>query len=55
MGRHSIHGPAAFEMLREQARSTNRKLVDVASAVVGGHRLLLKQPHSPAPTHGAGG
>jgi hypothetical protein len=27
-------------MLRDQSRSTNRKLVDVASAVVDGHRLL---------------
>ena len=48
MERHSIDEPAAFEMLREQARTTNRKLVDVASAVVDGHRLLPKQPHSPA-------
>jgi hypothetical protein len=32
-------------MLREHARSANRKLVDVASAVVDGHRLLPKQPH----------
>jgi len=55
MERHSIDEPAAFEVLREHARSTNRKLVDVASAVVDGHRLLPKQPHSPAPTHGAGG
>jgi AmiR/NasT family two-component response regulator len=55
MERHSVDEPAAFEMLREHARTTNRKLVDVASAVVDGHRLLPKQPHSPAPTHGAGG
>ena len=49
MERHSIDEPAAFEMLREHARSRNRKLVDVASSVVDGHRLLPKQPHSPAP------
>jgi AmiR/NasT family two-component response regulator len=55
MERHSVDEPAAFEMLREHARTTNRKLVDVASAVVDGHRLLPKQPHSPAPTHVAGG
>jgi AmiR/NasT family two-component response regulator len=54
MERHSVDEPAAFEMLREHARSTNRKLVDVASAVVDGHRLLPKQPHSPAPMDGAG-
>jgi AmiR/NasT family two-component response regulator len=34
MERHSIDEPAAFELLREHARSTNQKLVDVASAVV---------------------
>jgi AmiR/NasT family two-component response regulator len=55
MERHSIDEPAAFEMVREHARSTNRKLVDVASAVVDGHRLLPRQPGSPAPTLGAGG
>jgi hypothetical protein len=55
MERHSIDEPAAFEMLREHARSTNRKLVDVASAVVDGHRLLPKRPNPPDPTHGAGG
>ena len=53
MERHSIDEPTAFELLREHARSTNRKVVDVASAVVDGHRLLPKQPHSPAPTHRA--
>ena len=35
---------AAFEMLREHSRSTNRKLVDIASAVVDGHALLPKEP-----------
>jgi AmiR/NasT family two-component response regulator len=45
MERHSIDEPGAFEMLREHARSTNRKLVDVASAVVDGHRLLPKRPN----------
>src|SRR5215217_136394 len=54
MERHSIDEPTAFDMLREHARSTNRKLVDVSSAVVDGHRLLPKQPpHPPAPTNGA--
>ena len=44
MERHSVDERAAFDMLREQARSTNRKLVDVATAVVDGHRLLPKSP-----------
>jgi response regulator NasT len=48
MERHSVDEPAAFEMLREHSRSTNRKLVDVASAVVDGHRLLPKQPQLPS-------
>jgi AmiR/NasT family two-component response regulator len=46
MERHSIEERAAFELLRDHARSTSRKLVDVASAVVDGHGLLPKQPHS---------
>jgi AmiR/NasT family two-component response regulator len=44
MERHSIDEPAAFELLREHARSTNRKLVDVASAVVDSYALLPKDP-----------
>ena len=40
MERHSLDGEAAFAMLRHQARSHNRKLIDVASAVVDGHGLL---------------
>ncbi len=44
MERHSIDEDAAFEMLRDQSRTANRKLIDLAGAVVDGHRLLLKQP-----------
>jgi AmiR/NasT family two-component response regulator len=47
MERHAVDEPAAFDMLRQHSRSTNRKLVDVASAVVDGHRLLPKQPTVP--------
>lgn len=43
MERHSVDEPTAFEMLREHSRSTNRKLVDIATAVVDGHRLLPKK------------
>jgi response regulator NasT len=42
MERHSVGEDAAFELLRAQARTSNRKLVDVASAVVDGHALLPK-------------
>jgi AmiR/NasT family two-component response regulator len=44
MERHSIDEAIAFGMMRDHARATNRKLVDVSSAVVEGHRLLPKQP-----------
>ena len=44
MERHSVDESAAVAMLRDHSRSTNRKLVDVAAAVVDGHRLLPKDP-----------
>jgi response regulator NasT len=44
MERHAIDETSAFEMLREHSRIDNRKLVDLATAVVDGHRLLPKQP-----------
>jgi AmiR/NasT family two-component response regulator len=44
MERHSIDEQVAFEMLRERSRTDNRKLVDLAAAVVDGHRLLPKSP-----------
>jgi AmiR/NasT family two-component response regulator len=44
MERHSIDEQRAFTMLRDHARATNRKLLDVASAVVDGHRLLPRNP-----------
>ena len=44
MERHSVDESVAFDMLRDHSRSTNRKLVDVAAAVVDGHRLLPKDP-----------
>ena len=46
MERHSINDASAFEMLREYTRTANRKLVDVATAVVDGYRLLPKHPHA---------
>ena len=44
MERHSIDEAKAFQMLRDESRTANRKLIDVASAVVDGHRLLPKEP-----------
>jgi AmiR/NasT family two-component response regulator len=40
MERHGINEQAAFGMLRDQARRTNRKVVDLADAVVAGQPLL---------------
>jgi AmiR/NasT family two-component response regulator len=42
MERHSLDESAAFEMLRDHSRATNRKLPDIAAAVVDGHALLPK-------------
>jgi AmiR/NasT family two-component response regulator len=44
MERHSIDEESAFEMLRARSRSDNRKVIDLAAAVVDGHRLLPKAP-----------
>ena len=43
MERHSVDEDAAFAMLRDRARASNRKLVDIATAVVDGHPLLPKE------------
>jgi AmiR/NasT family two-component response regulator len=48
MERHSVTEDQAFELLREQSRIGNRKLIDLATAVVDGHRLLPKHPSAPA-------
>jgi response regulator NasT len=40
MERHGIDDRAAFQRLRDHARSGNRRVVDVAQAVVDGHALL---------------
>jgi AmiR/NasT family two-component response regulator len=47
MERHSIDEASAFEMLRDHARTNNRKLVDVAGAVTDGHLLLPSRPAVP--------
>jgi len=43
MERHSINETTAFEVMRNESRAANRKLIDIATAVVDGHRLLSKQ------------
>jgi AmiR/NasT family two-component response regulator len=42
MERHAISDRAAFDLLREHARSNNRTVVDVAAAVTEGHALLRR-------------
>ena len=42
MERHSVDDEGAFDMLRHHSRATNRKLVDIAAAVVDGHPLLAE-------------
>lgn len=44
MERHDVDEQAAFEMLRDQARRTHRKLVDIADAVVASRSMLPAQP-----------
>ncbi|HEY6726551.1 MAG TPA: ANTAR domain-containing protein, partial [Polyangiaceae bacterium] len=50
MERHSIDEADAFEMMRNHSRSANRKLADVAAAVVDSHRLLPKRNKVPSQT-----
>jgi AmiR/NasT family two-component response regulator len=40
MERHGVGDQEAFELLRANARATNRKVVDLARAVADGHALL---------------
>ena len=46
MERHNIDEQAAFEVLRDQARRTHRKLVDIADAVVSSRSMLPARPGS---------
>jgi response regulator NasT len=44
MERHSVGEREAFELLRDHARTSNRRVVDVAQSVLDGHALLPKRP-----------
>ena len=46
MERHAIDEASAFEMLREHSRVDNRKLIDLAAAIVDGHRMLPREPRT---------
>jgi response regulator NasT len=43
MERQSLDEQAAFALIREHARSNNRRVIDVARSVAEGHALLPKQ------------
>jgi AmiR/NasT family two-component response regulator len=47
MERHGIDEDAAFAMLRHQSHRSNRKIIDLAGAVIDGHLLLRTQPQDP--------
>ena len=44
MERHSVAEREAFELLRDHARTSGRRVVDVAQSVLDGHALLPKRP-----------
>jgi AmiR/NasT family two-component response regulator len=44
MERHSINERDAFELLRDHARSSGRRVMEVAQSVLEGHALLPKRP-----------
>jgi AmiR/NasT family two-component response regulator len=50
MERHSIDEEEAFKLLRDQARHSQRKVVDIAAAVLSSHMLLPGESseHDPA-------
>jgi AmiR/NasT family two-component response regulator len=48
MERHGIDDEAAFNLLRDHARTKQAKLVDTAEAVVAGHQLLPAKRGTPA-------
>jgi AmiR/NasT family two-component response regulator len=51
MERHGLDEQRAFELLRGEARRTNRKIVDVAESILASHRLLPGR-REPAPAEG---
>ena len=51
MARQAVNGDKAFELLRQHSQNNGRKLVDVASAVVESHLLLLPATQTPKTPH----
>jgi response regulator NasT len=52
MARHGLEADAAFDMLREHSQQHGNKLVDVATAIIDYHLLLLPSPTQPPTTEG---
>ena len=50
MERHAIDEEEAFKLLRDQARRSQRKVVEVAEAVLSSHRLLPSESKESVPT-----
>jgi AmiR/NasT family two-component response regulator len=48
MERHGIDEQEAFALLRDQARSSNRKIVDIAESILSTHRLLPGTSRNPS-------
>ena len=48
MERHAIDEQRAFRLIREQARRTNTKMVDIAASILASHLLLSSGATSPA-------
>jgi response regulator NasT len=48
MERHGVDERQAFELLRQQARRSNRRVIDLARAVAEGHALLPRQSEETA-------
>ena len=44
MERHSVDEKVAFEMLRDEARRSNRKIIEIAEAVTVSANLLPRLP-----------
>jgi AmiR/NasT family two-component response regulator len=53
MARHSINSDKAFGMLREHSQHSGNKLVDVATAIVDSHLLLVQPTPPPEATQAA--
>lgn len=49
MARHSVDADKAFAMLRDHSQHNGNKLVDVATAVVDSHLLLVPEPDAAEP------